>query len=105
MDRFFQVRQWVGSGGISDHFPIFFEIQKGPSNPPSPLKFNKVWLQDETFKNLFLANWTPFDRDFERSTAFQFADNIKNMKRMIKEWSIAKRCREETGGGRPFEYL
>jgi len=24
VDRFFQLRQWVGSGGASDHFPIFF---------------------------------------------------------------------------------
>ena len=53
VDRFFLVRQWVGSGGLSDHFPIFFEIKKGPYNPPSPLKFNKLWLQDESFRNLF----------------------------------------------------
>ena len=53
MDSFFLVRQWVGSGGLSDHFPIFFEIKKGPYNPPSPLKFNKLWLQDESFRNLF----------------------------------------------------
>ena len=24
VDRFFVVRQWVGNGGLSDHFPIFF---------------------------------------------------------------------------------
>ena len=95
MDRFFHVRQWVGSGGLSDHFPIFFEIQKGPTNPPSPLKFNKVWLQDETFKNLLLTNWIPFDGDLDRSASFQFADNIKKLKRVIKDWSIAKRCRED----------
>jgi len=95
VDRFFQVRQWVGSGGISDHFPIFFEIQKGPTNPPSPLKFNKGWLLDETFKNLLLENWTLYDRDLDRTAAFQFADNFKKLKRLIKEWSIAKKRREE----------
>ena len=95
VDRFIHVRQWVGSGGLSDHFPIFFEIQKGPTNPPIFLKFNKVWLQDETFKNIFHTNWIPFDGDLDRSTSFQFANNIKKMKRVIKEWSIAKRCRED----------
>ena len=59
VDRFFLVRQWVGSGGLSDHFPIFFEIKKGPYNPPIPLKFNKSWLQDESFRNLFLSHWNP----------------------------------------------
>jgi len=95
VDRFFQVRQWVGSGGISDHFPIFFEIQKGPSNPPSPLKFNKGWLQDESFKDLLIENWSLFNRESVRSAAFQFADNIKKLKRLIKDWSIAKKRREE----------
>lgn len=95
VDRFFQIRQWVGSGGASDHFPIFFEIKKGPIKPPSPLKFNKIWLQDESFKNLFLSLWTPFHGDNVRITAFQFADNIKRLKEAIKDWSVAKRIRED----------
>jgi len=95
VDRFFQVKQWVGSGGRSDHFPIFLELQKGPINPPSSLKFNKVWLQDESFKNLMVDNWTPFDRRLDGTAAFQFADNIKKLKRLIKDWSIAKNRRED----------
>ena len=95
VDRFFMVRQWVGSGGSSDHFPIFFEIKKGPINPPSPLKFNKSWLQDETFKTLFLSHWNPFEGANDRSAAIQFADNIKTLKVHIKEWSIAKRNRDD----------
>ena len=95
VDRFFLVRQWVGSGGLSDHFHIFFEIKKGPINPPSPLKFNKSWLQDETFKTLFLSHWNPIEGENDRSAAIQFADNIKRLKVLIKEWSIAKRNRAE----------
>ena len=67
VDRFFLVRQWVGSGGLSDHFPIFLEIKKGPNNPPSPLKFNKSWLQDESFKNIFLSHWNPIREENGRS--------------------------------------
>jgi len=39
-------RQWVGSGGISDHSPIYLEILGPHSKPKSPFKFNHVWLQD-----------------------------------------------------------
>ena len=95
VDRFFLVRQWVGSGGNSDHFPIFLEIKKGPINPPSPLKYNKSWLQDESFKNLFLDIWRSFDENLERSAAFQFAENIKRLKGAVKDWAIAKRLRED----------
>jgi len=95
VDRFFQVKQWVGSGGRSDHFPIFLELQKGPINPPSSLKLNKVWLQDDSFKDLLLNQWTPFDRGLDGTAAFQFADNIKKLKRLIKDWSKAKNRRED----------
>ena len=80
VDRFFLVRQWVGSGGQSNHSPIFFEIKKGPINPPSHLKFNKIWLQDESFKNLFLSHWNPTVGANVRSAALQFVDNIKRLK-------------------------
>ena len=95
MGRFFLVRQWVGSGGQSDHLPIFIEIKKGPINPPSPLKFNKSWLQDETFKTLFLSHWNPIVGENDRSAALQFADNIKRLKVVIKGWAAEKRRRDD----------
>ena len=55
------IRQWVGKGGLSDHFPILLEFKYGPIKPPSPLKFNKTWLNDEGFVNLISTNWIPFD--------------------------------------------
>jgi len=95
VDRFFLVRQWVGSGGNSDHFPIFCEIKKGPINPPSYLKYNKSWLLDDSFKSLFLDLWRPYDENHDRTAAFQFAENIKRLKGAVKEWAIAKRLRED----------
>jgi len=96
VDSFFQIRQWVGSGGASDHFPIFLEIRKGPINPPSPLKFNKLWLQEESFKNLFLENWRGYNENNVRSAAFQFAENINRLKGAIKEWAVEKRRRDDS---------
>jgi len=96
VDSFFQIRQWVGSGGASDHFPIFLEIRKGPNNPPSPLKFNKLWLQEESFKNLFITNWRGYNENSMRTAAFQFAENINRLKGAIKEWAVEKRRRDDS---------
>ena len=30
VDGPFQIRQWVGCGGASDHFPIFLDLKNGP---------------------------------------------------------------------------
>ena len=49
MDMIHLLRQWVGNGGISDHVPIFLELNIGPTQPPSPFMFNKIWLNDESF--------------------------------------------------------
>ena len=84
MDRPFQIRQWIGSGGASDHFPIFLEFKIGPRQPPSPLKFNKIWLRDDSFKALVLARWIPFRVDSPLSAAFQFAENLKRIKDAVK---------------------
>jgi len=35
-------RQWVGSGGISDHSPIFMEISGPQKKPRAPFKFNST---------------------------------------------------------------
>jgi hypothetical protein len=50
MDFPLQFRQWVASGGESDHFPIWLEIAGGPNKLSSPLKFNPYWISYESFK-------------------------------------------------------
>eukprot|EP00253_Pinus_taeda_P003725 PITA_03725 len=51
------IRQWVGEGGNSDHFPILLEVGKPPLKPASPFKFNAAWLQEESFNSLFRDTW------------------------------------------------
>ena len=83
----------MGKGGHSYHFPIFLEFKNGPVKPPSPLKFNKTWLNDEGFVNLISTNWIPFDPRNKMSAAFQFAANIRLLKDAIKSWAVDKRKR------------
>ena len=84
VDNHHFIRQWVGKGGHSDHFPIFLEFKNGPVKPPSPLKFNKTWINDEGFVNLISNRCIPYDPGNRLFVAFQFAENIRHLKDAIK---------------------
>jgi hypothetical protein len=72
------LRQWVGSGGESDHDPIFMEVAVNTRKPTSPFKFNSAWMKEEEFINLVKETWIPLNQD-ERETV-QFARNLKTLK-------------------------
>ena len=61
---------WVGCGGKSNHLPIFQELKNRPVKPPSPLKFNKTWLKDESILSLISSKWIPFNPNSRRTTSF-----------------------------------
>ena len=82
------IRQWVGKSGLSDHFPIFLEFKNAPVKPPSPLKFNKIWLKDESFIDLITNGWAHYELGNRNSAAFQFAENFRNLKEVIKAWAV-----------------
>ena len=44
-------RQWVGSGGISDHMPTYLEMGARHQTQKAPFKFNATWLRDPTYIN------------------------------------------------------
>jgi exonuclease III len=37
-----QFRQWIGSGGESDHSPVWLSLDTGPKKPTTPFKFNSI---------------------------------------------------------------
>jgi hypothetical protein len=51
----------VGTIGGLDHNTIFLELTKVEDKPPSPFKFNLVWLEDATFVNLVKREWIPYN--------------------------------------------
>ena len=85
----------MGVGGNSHHLPIFLEYRNGPIKPPSPMKFNKTWLKDDSFRMLITNHWAHYAPDSRLSTTFQFAVNFHNIKASIKSWSANKRCKED----------
>lgn len=71
------------------------ELKKGQDKPPSPFKFNKVWLNDDSFVELVKSIWVPYNSRDPWSASFQFIKNIKRLKMLIKAWARSKRVREE----------
>ena len=84
----------MGKGGLSDHFPIFLEFKHGLVKPSSPLKFNKTWLKDESIIDLIPNGWVHYAPGNRFTTTFQFAENFRNLKEVIKTWAIDKRKRD-----------
>jgi hypothetical protein len=95
LDKQLTIKQWIGFGGISDHYPIFLEYRQGTKKPANPFKFNKTWLEDDSFLGLVKENWIPFQQDRPQSTAFQFAENLKKIKEVVKPWASQKRKNED----------
>ena len=52
-----RARQWVGSGGKSDHSPIYLEFECGPNRARPPFKFNSRWLRDPDYNQLVTRTW------------------------------------------------
>lgn len=50
-------KQWVGSGGESDHFPILMELSGPNKKLESPFKFNLGWHKDPSFIRLVKDTW------------------------------------------------
>jgi hypothetical protein len=89
------IKQWIGFGGLSDHHPIFLELRQGSEKPTSPFKFNKTWLEDESFLKMIKEHWIPFRQDLTHSTAFQFTENLRRIKEKVKPWAFQKRKLED----------
>jgi hypothetical protein len=50
-------RSWVGSNYISDHAPMFFQLDIGFPKTMYPFKFNLIWLEDNSFSCLTREVW------------------------------------------------
>jgi hypothetical protein len=95
LEEAFQVRQWIGAGGISDHCPLWLVLEGGPKKPPSPFKFNATWLEDESFRDLVKKHWRPFDSRTGTPAGVHFAKNLKTIKALTIPWAKEKRQNEE----------
>ena len=82
-----------GKGASWTIFPFFWN-SKMDWSPPSPLKFNKTWLKDESLIDLIPNGWVHSAPGNRITIAFQFAENFRNLKEVIKTWVVDKRKRD-----------
>lgn len=54
VDQLDRIRQWVGSAGISDNSPIFFEVMNSNYKPNTPFKFNFAWIEETEFHKIVM---------------------------------------------------
>jgi hypothetical protein len=91
----FQIRQWIGSGGESDHSPVWLELEGTPQKSAAPFKFNSSWINDERFQQLIRTNWTNLRETKDSPTGIQFAPNLKHLKKLVIPWAKPKQLSEE----------
>jgi len=67
--------------------PILLIMEKKFPRPPSPFKFNHVWLRDEDYRKLVQQIWIPINEDDGCSFMGQFTSNIANIKNVSSKWA------------------
>jgi len=87
-------KQWVGSGGVSDHSPIYLEIQGPFKKPKAPFKFNHVWLNDPSYIKLVSNFWIENPINRAESFAKGFCDNLFEIKHLSINWAREKHALE-----------
>jgi hypothetical protein len=95
LNNHLRIKQRVGSGGDSYHFPILLKLDVGSENASSPFKFNAQWLEDEGFIKFVGDELVPFERDNKELIAIQFVSNLKKVTEATGKWVYDKRYRGE----------
>ena len=90
--RDFIFKQWIGSGGDSDHQPVFLQLSSNTSKKHCPFKFNACWLEHAELVEILKDSWVVYDALSEVSLASQFVMNLKRIKYLSIDWSLTKKA-------------
>lgn len=93
--QFPRSRQWVGSGGISDHMPIFLELEARHRAHNAPFKFNATWLRDPTYIKLISDFWHSHPISENMDPAKGLVRNLSEIKGKSREWAKARRKQDD----------
>jgi len=94
-NRIARIRKWVGSGGISDHRPIFLEFSDIQNRIKSPFKFNSSWLKDPSYIQMVTDYWQSHPITEEENFSEGFIRKLSLLKRISKIWAHDKRLRDD----------
>lgn len=88
-------KQWVGSGGISHHSPIYLELVGATTKPQAPYKFNLTWLKDPDYLKMGTDYWESHPLPTERWKAVGFCNNLHHLKQLSIDWAKQNKSRED----------
>jgi len=88
------IRQWVGSGGISDHRPIFLETENSSHKIKIPFKFNASWLLDPSYTLLVQNYWRTNPIRDDEDISVGFVRKLTELKQITKNWAHQKRIHD-----------
>lgn len=89
-----RIRQWVGTGGLSDHRPIFLEAEGSSLKIKSPYKFNAAWLMDPSYIQLVNNYWRSNHIREEEDFSTGFVRKLSELKQITKHWAHQKRLQD-----------
>jgi hypothetical protein len=84
-------RQWIGSGGESNHSPIFLDIEGGLKNPLSPFKYNPTWEKEESISDVGKGTLGAFRSYGGVALGVHFVANLKRLKITSVRWAAEKK--------------
>eukprot|EP00253_Pinus_taeda_P020757 PITA_20757 len=94
LQRLHHYKKWVGTGGISDHSPIYLEIQGPFKKPKAPFKFNHTWLKDPAYVKMISEYWVNHPINGTESFAKGFCRNLAEIKHLSIKWAKDKQARD-----------
>eukprot|EP00253_Pinus_taeda_P032108 PITA_32108 len=95
MDLGLNIRNWVSSGGLSDHLPIFLELDNGRDKLKGPFKFCSTWLKDASYINMVTDFWKRNPLGERVSVTDGFIHNLAELKKMSRNWAHNKILQED----------
>lgn len=93
--RFDRIHQLMGSGGLSNHSPIFMGVMESNHKPNSPFKFNATWLTEANFHKLVHETWTHYGLNNHSSPNEVIACNLDHLKLKTMSWAREKKQKYE----------
>ena len=75
--------------------PIYLEFLSSPKKPTNPFKLCATWLKNEEVIRLIHSNWIPYPVDEDTHAATHFAQNLSQIKSLLKEWARNKRILDD----------
>eukprot|EP00253_Pinus_taeda_P030029 PITA_30029 len=95
VNRGTRIRQWVRSRGLSDHRPIYLEMQDAIDKPKAPFKFNSTWPRDADYMRMVVDYWKAHPPGAGGNIVDDFVHNLKESKSLSKAWAHRKRKLED----------